>query len=87
MFEAHVRKHGISILIRSVLTKKNGSLESVARLYNFLSNYSCVKEWIMTPAFSPNTRSNSTLKLRLTMIVLKLSTTFQRNTLQIFVLD
>lgn len=42
---------GLNILIRSVLTKINASIDKVHSLYNLLLEYPCVKEWIMTPAF------------------------------------
>lgn len=42
---------GLDVLIRSVLTKLNASSSEILSLYEFLKNFQCVKEWIMTPAF------------------------------------
>lgn len=42
---------GLDVLIRSVLTKLNASIDRVTALYDFLSKFGCVKEWVMTPAF------------------------------------
>ena len=39
------------ITIRSVITSMNGSIQHIKSFYNFLSNYSCIKEWDITPAF------------------------------------
>lgn len=41
----------LKVLIRSVLTKINASKDKISSLYTYLSEFTCVKEWIMTPAF------------------------------------
>lgn len=50
-FLNHCTELGINVLIRSVLTKLNASKDNVLSLYEFLSDFDCVKEWVMTPAF------------------------------------
>lgn len=40
-----------NVLVRSVLTKKNATEEKIKDLYNFLSQFECIKEWDLTPAF------------------------------------
>ena len=40
-----------NVLIRSVLTKRNASRQQLTDLYYYLSQFDCVKEWDMTPAF------------------------------------
>lgn len=42
---------GLNVLVRSVLTKLNSSIENISEMYHFLSSFNCVKEWVMTPAF------------------------------------
>lgn len=44
-------KQGLNVMIRSVLTKLNASIQYISRTYEFLSHFSCVKEWAMTPVF------------------------------------
>lgn len=44
-------KLGLKIIIRSVITSKNGSLSQIKQLHNFLSSFKCVREWDITPAF------------------------------------
>lgn len=44
-------RHGMKVLSRTVLTKLNSGLEAIKDLYNFLTKYSCVTEWSLTPAF------------------------------------
>lgn len=41
----------LKIQIRSVLTKLNGNYEQFSNFYNFLTQFSCIKEWDITPAF------------------------------------
>lgn len=41
----------LDVQIRSVLTRLNASEDRILALYSFLSGFSCVKEWDMTPAF------------------------------------
>ena len=41
----------LNVLVRSVLTKNNASDKKILSLYNFLYGFSCIKEWVMTPAF------------------------------------
>lgn len=43
--------YGIDISIRSVITKLNGSIEDIKKLYAFLTRYRSVKSWTITPAF------------------------------------
>lgn len=50
-FFSYCDELGLNILIRSVLTKINASIDKVHSLYNMLLEFPCVKEWIMTPAF------------------------------------
>lgn len=50
-FLNHCSKLELNVLVRSVLTKLNSSKERVSSLYDYLSSFDCVKEWIMTPAF------------------------------------
>lgn len=50
-FLNHSTEAGLNVLVRSVMTKTNASREKVISLYEFLSRFACVKEWIMTPAF------------------------------------
>lgn len=50
-FLKHCSELKMNVLIRSVLTKKNASKEKLIELYTYLSQFSCVKEWVMTPAF------------------------------------
>ena len=42
---------GLDVLVRSVLTKMNSSRDKISFLYKYLSEFKCVKEWVMTPAF------------------------------------
>lgn len=44
-------KVGMRIQIRSVATKINGTKEKIELLYNYLSQYSCINEWDITPVF------------------------------------
>lgn len=44
-------EYGINVQIRTVITKLNGSEESIDNLYNFISKYPCIKSWDLTPAF------------------------------------
>lgn len=41
----------MKVVIRSVLTKKNASKDKLSSLYLYISQFDCVKEWMMTPAF------------------------------------
>lgn len=41
----------LDVQIRSVLTKINASKKHIDAQYRFLSNFRCIKEWDMTPAF------------------------------------
>lgn len=50
MFE-YCDRIGINLLVRSVLTNRNASINSLSCTYNFLSQFSVIKEWALTPAF------------------------------------
>lgn len=50
-FFSYCSELNLNVLVRSVLTKMNASKGKVTSLYTYLSKFSCVKEWIMTPAF------------------------------------
>lgn len=49
----------LKVMVRSVLTKINASLSQIESLYCFLSQFSCVKEWVMTPAFFSQYKSST----------------------------
>lgn len=51
LFLENCSRLSLNVLVRSVLTKKNASKDKILSLYSFLSQFDCVKEWIMTPAF------------------------------------
>lgn len=42
---------GLNVLIRSVLTKHNASKNMLEKLYTYLTQFKCIKEWVMIPAF------------------------------------
>lgn len=44
-------KYNIKITVRSVLTKINSSKNVITDLYNFISSFSIVRKWVLTPAF------------------------------------
>lgn len=46
------------IQIRSVLTKINGNYEHISNFYYFLSQFSCIDEWDITPAFYSEYKKN-----------------------------
>lgn len=50
-FLRHCSELKLDVQIRSVLTRLNASKDKVLALYSYLSGFSCVKEWDMTPAF------------------------------------
>ena len=49
---------GLDVLIRSVLTSMNASSDMISGTYGFLSSFSCVREWVMTPAFFSSYKKN-----------------------------
>ena len=44
-------KFGIKISIRSVLTNLNSTKEEIEGLYQYLSRFTCIEKWVLTPAF------------------------------------
>lgn len=44
-------RHGLKLLIRSVLTRYNSEINSILDFYSFLAGCNSVKEWSITPAF------------------------------------
>lgn len=55
---------GLGIKIRTVITKLNGSKEQFDKLFNFLSQYECIKGWDLTPVFFSEHKKNRTTELK-----------------------
>lgn len=44
-------KFGVKVSIRSVLTNLNSTKEEIQELYQYLSRFTCIEKWVLTPAF------------------------------------
>lgn len=51
-------KHGLNILVRSVLTRLNADVKLVKDFYEFLASFDAVKQWTLTPAFFSNYKAD-----------------------------
>ncbi|MCF0126643.1 MAG: radical SAM protein [Clostridia bacterium] len=50
---------GLNLCVRTVLCNQNAELFKIRELYDFLSRHTCVKDWVITPAFfSENKKEN-----------------------------
>jgi len=56
-------KHGLNILVRSVLTRLNADIELVKDFYEFLVSFDAVRQWTITPAFFSSYKAESYKKL------------------------
>lgn len=57
-------EQGLNVLVRSVLTSYNSAPQQIESFYEFLKQYDCVKEWVMTPAFFSQYKKTSIGRLK-----------------------
>lgn len=62
--------HEISISLRTVLCKQNATIEEVKKLCDFIDTNSCIKSWVITPAFySENKKDYSNYAISNEMLI------------------
>lgn len=47
----YCQQNGVSLNVRSVITIHNGTVENFKELYDFLSQFENIIDWVITPAF------------------------------------
>lgn len=62
--------HEISISLRTVLCKQNATIEEIKKLCDFIDTNSCIKSWVITPAFySENKKDYSNYAISNEMLI------------------